>query len=159
MIKTEFPETAMSFSKTTLWTLVGAALFMSVTAYGISTAVDYPRTLMARGDYNELKRAIETDARAAAAKCRDEAQTASRDLCKARAKADERVRIADLDARYYGTVRAGAEARLAHVKARYEVAKARCASEPAHGRIACLRNAREESAKALAEAKAGSSST
>ena len=148
----------MSFSKTTLWAVVAAALFMSVTAYGISTAIDMPRTLMSPIDYKELKRTIEADAKAATAKCRDE-QESARDVCKAQARADERVRKADLDARYYGTVAAGAEARLARAKARYEVAKARCSNEHASGKIACLRNAREENAKALAEAKARSSST
>jgi hypothetical protein len=148
----------MSVSKTTLWTLFGTALFMSVTAYGISSAVDTPRTLMARGEYNDLKRVIEAEGKVAVAKCRDEADSSARELCKAKAKADERIRVADLDSRYFGTVRAGAEARVVRAKARYDVARARCSSEPSQGRIACLRGAREENAKALAEAKAGSSS-
>jgi len=149
----------MSFSKTTLWTVLGAALFMSVTAYGISSAVDTPRTLMSPIDYSQANRLIEADAKIAFSRCRDDADPAAREVCKAQARADERIRKADLNARYHGTVMAGAEARLARVKAQYEVAKARCSGEHGEGKIACLRAARAEKAKALTEAKAGSSAT
>ena len=149
----------MSISKTTLWTVLGAALFMSVTAYGISSAVDTPRTLMSPIDYGQAKKSIEADTKAALGKCRDDADPAAREICKAQARADERIRKADLDAQYHGTVAAGAEARLARAKAHYEVAKARCSAEHGEGKIVCLRNARADKARALTEARTGAAAT
>ncbi len=88
--------------RTTLYASLTAALLVSATAWGISAAVDSPRSLMAPSDYNAAKSAIESDARAAAARCHDQ-ESQARDVCKAEIRADERVRKADLDARYRGT--------------------------------------------------------
>ena len=138
--------------KTTIYATLVAALLVSATAWGISAAVDSPRSLMAPSDYNAARSAIESDTRAAMARCRD-ADGAARDLCKAEASASERVRKADLEARYRGTVGAAADAKIARVKARYDVAKARCGSEHGEGKLACIRNARSEKAKEIAAAK------
>ena len=140
--------------KTTIYATLVAALLVSATAWGISAAVDTPRSLMAPSDYNAAKSAIENDVRAAIAKCQD-AEGQARDVCKAEAQADERVRKADLEARYRGTVGAAADAKIARVKARYDVAKARCGGEHGEGKLACIRSARSEKAKEIAAAKSG----
>jgi hypothetical protein len=141
-----------SMKKTTLYATLVAALLVSATAWGISAAVDSPRSLMAPSDYNAAKSAIESDVRGAMARCRD-SDGQARDVCKAEARADERVRKADLEARYRGTVGAQAEAKIARVKARYEVAKTRCGGERGEGKLACIRSARSEKAKEIAAAK------
>ena len=81
--------------RTTLFATLAGALLISATAYGISAAVDSPRSLMAPTDYSVARKAIESDTHAALAKCRD-MEGQSRDLCKAEARADERVQKADL---------------------------------------------------------------
>jgi hypothetical protein len=141
--------------RATLFATLAGALLVSATAYGISAAVDSPRSLMSPADYSVAKKAIESDIRAAIAKCRD-SEGQARDVCKAEARAEERIRKADLDAQYRGTVTAAAEARLARAKAHYEVAKARCADQHGEDKLSCLRSARTEKTKALEAAKLAS---
>jgi hypothetical protein len=138
-----------------MYASVLGALMFSAAAFGISAAVDSPRTLMSRGDYAVARKAIEGEARIALARCRA-AEGGTRDICKAEARAGERVRKADLDARYHGTVSAAADAKLAHAKAHYDVAKAKCGGIPGDGKVECLQSARAEKAKALADAKLAS---
>jgi hypothetical protein len=73
-------------------------------------------------------------------------------VCRAEVRADERVQKAELAARYHGTVAASADARTARVKAAYDVARARCASHTAEDRMDCLRAAREERNRQVAQA-------
>ncbi|HXF80582.1 MAG TPA: hypothetical protein VN598_17080 [Usitatibacter sp.] len=138
--------------KTTIYATLVAAMLVSATAWGISAAVDSPRSLMAPSDYNAAKSVIESDVRVAMGRCRD-GEGQARDVCKAEVRADERVRKADLEARYRGTVGAEADAKIARVKARYEVAKARCGAEHGEGKLACIRSARSEKAKEIAATK------
>jgi hypothetical protein len=138
--------------RTTLFATLAGALLVSATAFGISAAVDSPRSLMSPTDYSAAKRVIETQAHAAISKCRDQ-EGQARDLCKAEARADERVRKADLEAQYRGTVAAAADARLARVKAQYEVAKTRCSDQRGEDKLSCLRAARADKAKAAEAAK------
>jgi hypothetical protein len=142
---------------TVIGTLLGA-LLLSAAAWGISAAVDTPPSLMARPDYDASKTLIESDARQAMARCRD-LEGQAKDVCRAEARADERTRKADLEARYRGTIAAAAEARVAHARAQYDVAKARCSSAHGSDRLACMRAAREEKAKALSDAKLAASAT
>lgn len=140
---------------TTLYATLVGALAVSATAFGISTAVDSPRSLMSPVDYGQAKKAIESDARAAVARCREHDGQA-KDVCKAEVRAEERVRKADLEAQYRGTVAAAAEARLARAKAQYEIARAKCGDQRAEERNSCLRSARADKAKAFSEAKLAS---
>jgi hypothetical protein len=103
---------------------------------------------MSPADYSVAKRAIESDMHAALSKCRDQ-EGQARDICKAEARADERVRKADLEARYRGTVAAAADARLARAKAQFDIAKVRCGDQRGDEKLSCLRSARAEKAKAL----------
>ena len=141
--------------KTTLVATLAGALLVSVTAFGISAAVDSPRTLMSPGDYSAAKKVIEADAHALIAKCRDQ-EGSARELCKAEVRADERVRKAELEAQYKGTVTAAAEVKLARAKAGYDVAKAKCSDQHGEDKVSCLRSARAERAKALEAAKLAS---
>lgn len=138
--------------RTTLFATIAAALLVSATALGISAAVDSPRSLMSPVDYGAAKKAIEGEAHAALAKCRDQ-ENSAKDLCKAEAKADERIRKADLEAQYRGTVSAAADAKLARAKAQYDVARAKCSDQRSEDKISCMRQARAEKAKALSDAK------
>jgi hypothetical protein len=146
-----------AMKRTTLLTTSFFALFMlSVAAVGIGAAVDAsPPTLMSRVDYTVARNAIESSARAAMARCRG-TRGVERDVCKAEVRAQERVSKADLAARYRGTVAAADEARQARLKAGFEVAKARCGARTGDARLDCLRAARGERSRSLAQARPAS---
>ena len=141
--------------RTTLAATLAGAVLVSLTAFGISAAVDSPRSLMSPTDYSASKRAIEANAHGAMAKCRDQ-EGAARDICKAEVRADERVRKAELEAQYRGTVAAAADVRVQKAKADYDVAKARCADQHGEGKVSCLRSARAERTRAVEAAKLAS---
>lgn len=143
-----------AMKRTTVYVTSFFALFLSVAALGIGAAVDTPRTLMSRGDYAQGRKAIEGETRTVFARCRSESGTA-RDICKAEARAEERVKLADLSERYHGTVVAAEDARQARARARFDLAKARCSSSAGEARIECLRTAREDRGRVL-EAKLAS---
>jgi hypothetical protein len=143
-----------NMKRSTVYLTAFFALFLSVAAIGIGAAVDTPRTLMSRADFNESRKAIEAETRTVFAGCRSQSGTA-RDICKAEARAEERVKLADLSARYHGTVAAAEDSRQARVKARFDLAKARCGSQSGEARVECLRTAREDHGRAL-EAKLAS---
>jgi hyperosmotically inducible periplasmic protein len=141
--------------RTTLYATIIGALMVSATAFGISAAVDSPRSLMSPVDYSAARKAIEGDLRGTLEKCRDlEGQV--KDICKAEARANERIRKAELEADYRGTVAAAADAKLARAKAQFDVARAKCGGEHSEGKLSCLRSARADKAKALSEAKLAS---
>lgn len=128
------------------------AIALSAAALGISAAVDTPPTLMSPIEFAQMKRGIEAQTRLALGRCRD-VEGAQRDVCKASARAEERIMKADLEARYYGTVAAQAEARTARVRAAYEVARARCTAQLPDERLSCMRAAREERNRELVEVR------
>jgi hypothetical protein len=138
--------------RTTLFATIVGAVVLSATALGISAAVDAPRSLMSPVDYGAHKKAIEAETHAALAKCRDQ-ESQARDLCKAEVKADDRIRKADLEAQYRGTVAAAADAKLARAKAQYDLARAKCGDQRGEDKISCMRTARSEKARALSDAK------
>jgi hypothetical protein len=141
-----------TMNRTTFFVTSGFAVLVSVAAIGIGAAVDTPRTLMSPVDYRVAKHAIEAESRLAIARCRA-VEGSDKDICKAEARAAERVKKADLVARYHGTVVAAEEARLARVRASYDVEKARCGLRSGEQRSVCMRAAREGNGKALAVAK------
>lgn len=140
---------------TTLYASLVGALAVSATAFGISAAVESPRSLMSPVDYGAAKKAIEAEIRLSLAQCREK-DGLDKEICKTEAQADERVRKADLEAQYRGTVVAAADAKLARAKAQYEVAKVKCSDQRTEEKLSCLKSARAEKAKALAEAKLAS---
>jgi hypothetical protein len=141
--------------RTTLAATVIGALMVSATAFGIGAAVDSPRSLMSPVDYGAAKKAIESDERLAISRCR-ELDGREKDVCKAEARANERIRKAELEADYRGTAAAAADAKLVRAKAQYELAKAKCGGEHGEGKLSCLRSARADKAKALAGSKLAS---
>lgn len=143
-----------NMQRSTIYLTTFFAVFLSVAALGIGAAVDTPRTLMSRGDYSQARKAIEAETRLVFARCRTESGTA-RDICKAQVRADERVKLADLYARYHGTVAAAEDSRQARIKARFDLARAHCGSQAGEARVECLRTAREDRGRAL-EAKLAS---
>src|SRR5690349_5722648 len=122
------PQKKKPMKRTTLFLTLLLAVTASLAAMGISAAVDTPRTLMSRADYRDALRGIDAATRAALGQCRA-VEMSNRDVCKAQVRADERVRKAELQARYYGTVSAAEEVTIARVKARYDVTRAQCSAK------------------------------
>jgi len=146
------PAARRAARRTSLYAGFLGSLLFSAAAFGLSYAVDAPRTLMSRADYLAARQEIASQARTENGRCRDEA-LAVRDVCRAQARASERVRKAELDARYHGTVAAAAEARRVATKARFEVTRAQCNALDAGERLTCLHSARAEETRALAMAR------
>lgn len=138
--------------RSTVVVLCTGAFLFSAAAFGISSHVDSPPTLMSRADYAVASQAIESQARQAAGRCRS-MEGPARDLCKAQVRAQERVSKADLAARYFGTVAAAEEAKVARVRAEYDLARARCASAAGAERGECLSAARAQKVRAIAAAR------
>jgi hypothetical protein len=134
-------------------TAFGAAL-ISLAAIGIGAAVDMPSTLMSRVDFKAGTKAIEAQTRGALAGCRN-TQGVAKDICKAEAWTTDRVKKADLEALYYGTVAAAERAQATRSRAGRDLAKARCGIETGDARIECLRLAREDR-DGIADAKLAS---
>ena len=142
--------------RSTLLVAAFLAAGLSVAALGIRAAVDTPRTLMSPDIHQQLKRDIEAATRLALGKCREVAGI-ERDVCKAEARATERVALADLAARYHGTHSALEEAASVRAKASFDVAKAHCGAKTADARVECLRQAREARNRMLAESRPAAS--
>jgi len=102
------------------------ALILSLTAMlGIAAAVDSPPSLMSRADHLVALRNLHDAGRLELARCRDVPDAHDRAVCRAGARAAERVAVASLDARYLGTISAQDRARRVQVRAEHSVAVAR----------------------------------
>ena len=138
-----------------LYLLSAVGVLFSAAAFGLNAHIgSTPPSLMSRDDYASAKQEIASEARQAVGRCRA-LEGNARELCRAQARAEERVRLAELNARYLGTFRAIEEARLARVRAGHDVAKAQCAMTQ-ESRAECAAAARSEKARALAEARSSS---
>lgn len=144
-----------TMKRSTVVVLCTGAFLFSAAAFGISSHVDSPPTLMSRADYAVARQAIESETREAIGRCRGLDGNA-RELCKAQARAEERVKKADLSARYLGTVAAAEEAKVARVRAEYDLARARCGTAGGAERGECLSAARAEKVRAIAEVRPAS---
>ena len=83
----------------------------------IAAAVDAPPSLMSRADRAAALGAIQRDTRLALAACRAVEDDARRSLCRAQARANQKVAIASLEARYLGTIAAQASVQNARTRA------------------------------------------
>lgn len=142
-------------TRTALVATLAGALFFGAAALGIDAAMDNTRSLMSRPDHDRALAAIASATRAALAACRGGVEDA-RELCRTRAHAEERIARAELDARYYGTVEAEANAQLVRARARFEVARGECFAGADEDRARCMTAARNGEARAIALARVAS---
>ena len=102
------------------------AIFLSLTAaLGIAAAGSAPPTLMSPADYSGELRTVRYDARVALAGCRSLVDPQERAVCRAEARATERIAVANLNARYRGTVSAAEEVRAVEEPAEHSLSAAR----------------------------------
>jgi hypothetical protein len=107
---------------------------------------------MTRDAYKAEKDRIEAEYKAAREACSRQTGNAE-DVCKAQAKADQRIAEADLDAKNKGTAKARTDARIVRAEALYEVAKEKCDDLSGNAKDVCVKDAKAAEARAKAEAK------
>jgi hypothetical protein len=103
--------------------------------------------------YKAEKDRIQADYKAAKEACNQRSGNAE-DVCKAQAKADERIAIAELDAKNKGTAKARADARVVRAEAQYDVAKEKCDDLAGNAKDVCVKDAKAAEQKAKADARA-----
>ena len=96
---------------------------------------------------------IEADAKAAKAKC-DGMKGQEKDLCQQQAKADEKVKKAELDAKYDPSPRKLRKVDEQKAEAEYEVAKAKCDLQGGKADNACKKEAKAKYDRTKADIKA-----
>jgi hypothetical protein len=102
------------------------ALLLSLTAMlGIAASVESPPSLMSRADHLAALQGLADAARLELARSRHVPDAHDRAVCRAQARAAERVAVASLDARYLGTVSARDRARRVQARAEHSIAVAR----------------------------------
>ena len=107
-----------------LATTAFVGLVLSLPALHIADAVDTPPSLMSRADQAIAQRAIRDEARLALAHCRSlPPQDAA--VCRAEARANERIAAAALNVRYRGTLGAQEVALREQSRALHAVSEAR----------------------------------
>ena len=116
-----------------LYGTLAGLLVASIAAVGIGASVESPRALMTRDDYVEARKSLDAQARIDLGQCR-QLEGRDRSLCRVSANGQDRVRKAELEARYRGTVNAAAEAAAVKAKhsARTERARALADARPAN---------------------------
>ena len=108
---------------------------------------------MTREAYKAEKDRIQADYKAAKEACNKLSGNAE-DVCKAQAKADERIAIAELDAKNKGTAKARADARVVRAEAQYDVAKEKCDDLAGNAKDVCVKDAKAAEQRAKADARA-----
>ena len=99
------------------------------------------------------KERIEAQYNVDKARC-DELAGNAKDVCKAEAKAKERVAKAELEANAKGTPKARYEAQVVRAEAEYDVAKEKCDDLAGNQKDVCEKEAKATEKKAKADAKA-----
>ncbi len=132
----------------------------NATENAVDSTVDKlpPKRAMSRAEYSAEKKRIQADYKSSHEACKPLAGN-SREVCRVEARSDEKVKLADLEARYKATPSAQAAARVARAKAQYEVAKQKCEDQPASDKGACRSNARADESRAVARASIRQAST
>jgi chromosome segregation ATPase len=128
-------------------------------ALGLATAGSVlAQDRMTRDAFKAEKDRIEADYKVAKEVCNKLSGNAE-DVCKAQAKADQRIAEAELDARNKGTAKARADARIVRAEAQYDVAKEKCDDLSGNAKDVCVKEAKAAESKAKADAKADARST
>ena len=96
---------------------------------------------------------IEADAKAAKAKC-EPMKGQEKDICQQQAKSDEKVKKAELDAKYDPSPRKLRKVDEQKAEAEYEVAKAKCDLQTGKADNACKKEAKAKYDRAKADIKA-----
>lgn len=138
--------------RSTLFANLGAVI-LAVGTLAFAAVDSRPRaTLMAPIDYERGLKEIDADVRVSMVVCK-RLSGYEKKVCHAEIAAEKKVRLADLEARYRGTVEAQHTARITHVEAQFDVDRERCEAFTDDGRDRCLMIAVETRAALINEFK------
>lgn len=129
------------------------AVITSAAAIGIGAALDPSPQTMTRGEYEAATRHVEALGVQAASRC-DALEGTEADICRAQARADERVRAAELEAAYRRTEQSARALQRARIDARHEVERARCDALKGYRKDKCLISVHAARGRSLLEAAA-----
>jgi len=107
--------------------------------------------------YRADKEQIEANYKMAKANCKSMTGNA-KDVCMKQAKGDEKVAMAELEAKREGTPHAQYEVQKTKAEAAYDVAQEKCDDQKGADKSACKAQAKADKEKAIAEAKASRAS-
>ena len=107
---------------------------------------------MPRIEYKAERDRIEAEYKSAKEKC-TALKGNEKDVCRKAARRDEKVRRAELEAKYTGTGEAKLQLAKTRAKADREVAEAKCESRRGKEKAECKNRAKADEQKALADAK------
>lgn len=111
-------------------------IIASAAALAIGVASAPQATALTRAQYHAGLAAIEASRSQALAQC--EIASKGKEVCRAKASAEESIRVADLEASFRRTHTAARNTQRARIEARYEVERAGCAALGGVNRDRCL---------------------
>ena len=148
----------------TLYTAICSALMLGATTLAsaqtpappvgstLKHPIDNAKVAMS-AEYRAEKERIEADAKVAKAKC-GELKDNAKDICRAEAKANEKVALAELENKRHGTAHSQYEVEKAKAETAYDVAKEKCEDKTGAEVSACKKAAKADEQVAIAQAKA-----
>lgn len=139
----------VSMNKTNLIAVIVGVSLASATLVMATVGAGPRSTLFSPDDYEAAGAAIGEDTRLSLAGCK-KLTGAEKLVCTAEARSQERIRRADLEARYLGTFHATFQAQVTRVDAQYEVGVKRCEAQGREAKGDCQREATEQRATTLA---------
>jgi hypothetical protein len=140
--------------------LLGAATLAPAQSTPAGSPITHPianAKVATSPEYRADKEKIEADYKVAKANCKTMTGNA-KDVCIKQAKGDEKVAMAELEAKRTGTPHAMYEVQKAKADAIYEVAQEKCDDQKGADKSACKKQAKADKEKAIADAKANRSS-
>ena len=140
----------MNLARWSLAALLGVAVAVGATGLGLH--LDSPPSLSSPIGYAHDKAAIEAQGREAYAGC-GKRKRREVDLCKAQARGQERIRVADLEVRYRGTEASIVQAKIARARAQYDAARVECGRKSWQDRFSCLHFARAMMRQSVVDAR------
>lgn len=108
---------------------------------------------MTKEDYKDRKITVEADYKMAKAGC-GSLKANAKDICMAEAKGKEHVALAELEAAYKPSQKAGYDVRVAMAEANFSVAKEKCDDLAGNKKDVCVKEARAAHVAAKADATA-----
>jgi len=129
------------------------AVITSAAAIGLGAAGSVPERALSRAEYRAALAGVERARPALVAQC-SLSDAAAREVCLARAEADEMVRVADIEQGFRHDGAASREAQRARIDARYQVARAECNALKGYPRDKCQIAAHAARGRALLQSQA-----
>lgn len=128
-------------------------LFAALLACGLAVGTARAASTMSRDEYNAQKERVESEYKAARKSC-DGLSGNGKDVCVEEAKGHEKVGLAELDYRQDPTASHREKLAEARADARYAVAKEKCDDLSGNPKDVCVKEAKADRAKAMADARA-----